>query len=262
MEGDRATMDRALASSIGVGETNAAFGWQAHTSAFAGRIRGAHEEFRRGIQMSRQMAFEEVAAQLGMEDAEMHATVGQCTEALSEVTAGLGAVRDNVTLERASRALALCGDASQASALTAELANRFPDATLTRQVALPVTSAALALRQGNPARALQLLEPVRPYDHVPSGEFWPPYLRGQAYLQLQDGGAAAREFHTILDHHGEVPGTVLYPLAWLGLARAAALQDHDAEARQAYERLLTIWSEADSNLQPLVEARSERSAVR
>ena len=77
----RQTMARELEASIGVRETNAAFGWQAHTSAFGGRVKAAHEQFRRGIQMSLQGNFNEVAAQLTMEDAETHAIVGQCAEA-------------------------------------------------------------------------------------------------------------------------------------------------------------------------------------
>ena len=56
--------------------------------AFAGRVTDAHEQFRRGIQMSLQGNFQEVAPQLTMEDAEMHAIVGQCAEARSEVSAG------------------------------------------------------------------------------------------------------------------------------------------------------------------------------
>ena len=60
------------------------------TSAFAGRIEAAHEQFRRGIQMSLQGNFQEVAAQLTMEDAETHASVGQCAEARSEVARGSG----------------------------------------------------------------------------------------------------------------------------------------------------------------------------
>ena len=107
-------------------------------------IKAAHEQFRRGIQMSLQGNFQEVAAQLTMEDAETHAIVGQCAEARSEVAAGLELSRDNVTLERASRVLALCGAEREALSLSSELAKRFPDATLTIRVSLPVTAAALA----------------------------------------------------------------------------------------------------------------------
>jgi tetratricopeptide (TPR) repeat protein len=262
VEGDTATMMRELEASIGVRETNAAFGWQAHTSAFGGLVKTAHEQFRRGVEMSRQGAFNEVAAQLSMEDAETHAIVGQCDQARAEVSAGLALNRDNGTLEQASRALALCGEAREAAALTSELAKRFPEATLTINVAIPVTAAALAMQQGNAERALELLEPVKKFDHAPSGEFWPAYLRGQAYLQLKDGRAAAAEFQRILDYQGEVPASVLFPLAHLGLARAATLDTDTAVARKAYEDFLMLWKHADAELPPLQAAQREQSALR
>ena len=83
--------------------------------------------------------------------------------------------------------------------------------------------AALALRRGEAARAIERLDAVAPYDHAPSSEFWPPYLRGLAYLQLKDGPAAGVQFEGILSHRGEAPTSPLYPLAHLGAARAAVL---------------------------------------
>jgi hypothetical protein len=253
-------MTRELEASVGVGETNAAFGWQAHTLAFQGRVTAAHEQFRRGIQMSLQGNFTEVAAQLMMEDAETHAIVGQCAEARSEVGPGLAFSRDNATLERASRILALCGASGDAAVLTSELSKRFPEATLTRHMLVPVTHAALALRQGDAARAIDLLEPVRPYDRSAAAEFWPNYLRGQAYLQVQNAAAAAAEFQVILDHRGEHPASMLYPLSYLGLARATATTGA-AISRQAYDSMLSVWNAADAGLGPLAEARAERSGV-
>ena len=255
-------MARDLESSVGVRETNAAYGWQGHSSAFAGRIKAAHEQFRRGIQMSLQGNFQEVAAQLSMEDAETHASVGECPEARSEVSAGLGLSRDNLTLERASRVLALCGSSSEALSLSSELAKQFPDATLTIRVSLPVTAAALAIERGEPARGLAHLEPVKPYDRTPSSEFWPVYLRGQAYLHLKDGRAASAEFQSILERRGEVPVSVLYPLAHLGLARSAVLVNNPEKARAAYDAFLALWKDADPDLRPLKDARLEHSRLR
>jgi len=255
-------MARELESSVGVGETNAAFGWQAHASEVAGRVNEPHAQFRRGIQMSLQGNFQEVAAQFTMEDAEMHATVGQCAAARSEAMVGFGLSRDNITLERASRALALCGGAGDALSLSSELAKRFPEATLTVRVALPVTAAALAMQRGEPSAALKLLEPVKAYDHAPSAEFWPSYIRGQAYLALKDGAAAGVQFQNILDHRGEVPASVLYPLAHLGLARAAALTGDTGRARYAYDSFFALWRAGDAGLQPLIEARNERTGLR
>jgi hypothetical protein len=158
--------------------------------------------------------------------------------------------------------LALCGSGSEALSLSHELTKQFPNATLTIRVSLPVTAAALAIERGEPARALQHLEPVKPYDRTPSSEFWPVYLRGQAYLHLKDGRAAGAEFQSILDRRGEVPASVLYPLAHLGLARAALLANNPEKARSAYETFLALWKDADPDLRPLKDARLEYSRFR
>jgi tetratricopeptide (TPR) repeat protein len=257
VQGDSATMARELERSVGPRETNSAFGWQAHTSVFGGHVSAAHDQFARGIQRSLQGDFREVAAQLTMEDAESHATVGQCTTAREEVARGLPFSRDYGTLERASRALALCGADAESAALSAELARRFPEATLANRVAIPVSAAAIALDRGQADRVLQLLEAVKTYDHAPSAEFWPPYLRGQARLRLKDAAGAAAEFQMIIDHRGEVPASALYALAHVGLARAAVLTGDANTARKAYESFFALWRDADPDLAPLKEARLE-----
>ena len=257
VQGDSKTMARELEASIGLRQTNSAFGWQAHASAAEGRVKAAHEQYRRGIQMSLQGSFTEVAAHLIMEDAEMHATVGECTAATGEVAEGLRLGRDNATLERAGRVLAMCGARNESMQLSTELAQRYPEATLTTHLSIPVIAAAAALRQGDAAQTVALLEPVRQFDHAPSAEFWPPYLRGQAYLRLKNGAAARDEFQSILNHRGEVPTSMLYALAHLGLARSEVLMNDTKAAREAYERMLSLWKEPDSSLQPLDEARSE-----
>ncbi len=261
IQGDAATMAREIEASVGPGETNAAFGWQGHVSAFNGRIGEAHERFDRGVQVSRQANFSEVAAQLTVEDAEMHAIVGQCHDAAMGVSAALELSRDNSTLERAGRALAMCGTQAEVSALSGELARRFSSATLTTRIALPVIAALMAMRQGDATRAIALLEPVHLYDHASSTDFWPEYLRGKSYLQLKDRARATPEFQRILDHRGEAPVSMLYPLAYLELARAAMLDRDTAAARAAYERFFSIWHDADADLQPLKDARAEYAAL-
>jgi tetratricopeptide (TPR) repeat protein len=236
--------------------------WEARTLLFSGKFDAAHQLFQRSIQDALRDSFHELGAQWTMEDAESRAIAGQCTEARREVSAGLELSRDNFTLERAARTLALCEGGGQASALARELASRFSDAALTTRIQLPVIDAALALRRGEPARAVELLDIVSPYDHAPSSEFWAPYLRGQAYLQLKDGHAAGAAFEGILRHRGEAPTSPLYPLAHLGVARAAALTGDVAGARTSYERLFSLWNDADSTLQPLNEARLEYARLR
>jgi eukaryotic-like serine/threonine-protein kinase len=260
VQGDAETMTRHLEASIGMRATNAAFGWRGHTQAFGGHMRNAHDQFRQGVQASLQRNFREVAGQLGSEDAEAHAIVGQCDPVNEEVTEALGLSRDNLTIERASRALALCG--RDTTALLRELAERFPDATLTAQMARPVTEAIVAVEQRNPKRALELLEAAGRFDHAPGTEFFTSYTRGRAYLQLKDGQAAAAEFQRILDHRGEVPASSLYPLAHLGRARAAMLTNDSSVARKEYVTFMALWSGAEATLRDLVAARQEYARLK
>ena len=79
---------------------------------------------------------------------------------------------------------------------------------------------------------------------------------------MKDGEAAGLEFQSILNRRGEVPNSMLYPLAHLGLARAAVLIHDTTKARSAYEAFLALWKDADSNLPALQEARLEYSRLR
>jgi eukaryotic-like serine/threonine-protein kinase len=259
--GDEASMATHLNASVGLGTTNAAFGWQAHVRAFQGRLSAAHEEFRQGVQMASQSGFKEVAAQLGIEDAESHAIVGQCVQAQQEAREGLDLSRDNFSLERASRVFALCDAGRDVATLVAELERRYPDATVPHRVSLPITAAIETGRRGDWTGALEILDRVKPYDHSPWSEFWPAYLRGQAHLRLKHFPEAVAEFQAVLDHRGESPVSQLYPLAQLGLARAFAAGGPVSKAREAYDRFLNLWRDADSALPPLREARLERARL-
>ncbi len=261
LDNDSAAMTRELALVRDTRDAMWASIWEARTAAFSGRFRKAHELFQNGVEAARRDNFREFAAQWMTEDAETHALADECPDARSELAAGLEMSRDNFTLERASRVRALCGDGQDVSQLSGELTNRFPNATLTTRIQLPVTVAALALKRRQPARTLESLETVRQYDHAPASEFWPAYLRGLAYLQSKDGESAAAQFRTILEHRGEAPTSPLYPLAHVGLARAAVITGDLDQSRKAYESFLDLWKGADSTLRILEDARQENARL-
>jgi hypothetical protein len=50
---------------------------------------------------------------------------------------------------------------------------------------------------------------------------------------------------------------MLYPLSYLGLARAAVLSNDTANARKAYNRFLELWKNADAVLRPVIDAHNE-----
>jgi serine/threonine protein kinase/tetratricopeptide (TPR) repeat protein len=254
---DTAAITSTLNAALARPDEPSAHNWEARVAAFGGRILEAHGAFHRGIATTSGAGLQELAGLFSAQDAIAHAVVGQCVDARREAAAAVGLSRDNFTLESAGRALAWCGADAEAATLAGELARRFPDAILTTHVILPVIAAATAIRSGQPARGLELLEPVRRFDHAPVAEFWPAYLRGEAALQLQRGADAVVAFRSIIDHRGELIDAPLYPLAHLGLARALASGGDRAGAIAAYRAFLALWKDGDADLQPLSEARRE-----
>jgi predicted Zn-dependent protease len=127
-------------------------------------------------------------------------------------------------------ALALSGQTDQAKPLVDELTKGYPQDTIINSTWLPVIRAAMDLQRGNAAGAIEQLQPTSRYEAA--AEFWLQYLRGQAYLRLKQGSEAATEFQRILDHRGYAPLSVLYPLAHLGVARAAALSGGSTQSLQ------------------------------
>jgi tetratricopeptide (TPR) repeat protein len=221
LTGEAGAMNRQVELVRGTPDEMFASIWEGRTAASTGRFALAHDLFRRGAAAAVTRNLPALAGQWMSEDAEAHAVAGQCDDAGREALEGVRLSRDNFTLERAARSLALCGDAAAATRLSEELSRQFPRATLTTRLHRPVIAAIVALKQGNAREALTLLDPVKPYDHAPAAEFWPSYLRGQAYLAAGEAALAAPEFQHIRDHRSEAPSSPFYSLAQFGAAQAA-----------------------------------------
>ena len=168
---------------------------------------------------------------------------------------GRGRPEKVYSLPRAALALAFCGQTDQAKPLVDELTKRYPEDTIINAIWLPVIRAAIELQRGNAAATIEQLQTTVRYEAA--GEFWPQYLRGQAYLNLKQGIEAATEFQKILDHRGQAPLSPLYPLAHLGLACSAALSGDLAKSRAAYEDFFKVWKSADADLPILIGANKE-----
>ena len=119
----------------------------------------------------------------------------------------------------------------------------------------------MALRQGNPQKAIESLGVTTPYD-LGSPNTWygpavPAYVRGEANLAAHEGAEAAGEFRKILEHPGLVGNAPIGALAHLGLGRAYALQGDTAKAKSAYQDFLTLWKDADPDIPVLKQAKAE-----
>jgi hypothetical protein len=153
--------------------------------------------------------------------------------------------------------LALAGDTAAAEKLAAELDRTFPLDTLVQRYRMPAIRAAVALQRKDAKRAVELLQVTSPIELGDFGEPFPIYLRGEAYLMLHDGNAAAAEFQKFIDHRGLVGNLPWGALARLQLARACALSGDKTRAKIAYQDFLMLWRDADPDIPILKQAKAE-----
>jgi len=260
IQGDAATMEQQVNWASAKPDDYDHLIWQGGAAWFQGELRKSEDLSRRAIEVMLRRNVNENAATIAASDAVMNALLGNCQQAKQKVSSGLARMRSIDVLWNAAMASAYCGDLGQAQALADEYAKKYPKDTLVNAVGLPNIRALIELRRGNPAQAIRLLQSATAYGGA--GEFWPEYIRGQAYLSQRAGAQAAAEFQKILDHRGWAANSPLYPLAYVGLARASALAGDTAKARTAYQDYFALMKNADADLPVLQQARQEYQALK
>src|SRR6266850_2174549 len=255
VQGDAAAMKQQIDWASGRPDEYLAQAWQAEVAAFCGQLRKEREYSQRTVELALQHEQKEAAAQFLAGQAVMEAIFGHCDHASSLVGKAFNIWRSRSTVAIAANALSICGDSGQAQPLIDEYSRLFPKNTFWNAVSAPLCQAQIALHRGSPAQAIELLESAHRFES--SGNFGPQYVRGQAYLKLNKGAEAAAEFQEILSHRGWSVRGVLYPLAYVGLARGAVLQGDTAKARKAYQDFFALWKDADPDNPILIEAKKE-----
>jgi Flp pilus assembly protein TadD/TolA-binding protein len=255
---DDAAMKQQLDWARGKPEEFFAADLQTARAAYEGRWRQSQDFAQRAIELAAQVDFKEVAARFAAEQGLRAAVLDRCEQAKAYDAQSLVLDRNQVTLERVALAQALCGAPLQAS--MDELARENPSDTLVNRLWLPIIRAAIEFKHGNAAKTIELLNGARSYEAA--GDFWPQYLRGQAYLKLNKGAEAIAEFQSIRDHRCLAPLSTLYPLASYGLGEAAALKGDKDDSLRSYESFLTEWKDADRDLLALIEAQRHANSIR
>ena len=228
--------------------------WQAHAAEFYGKFAEANQFTEQALDWA-QHNNRDAAAQLVSHQAVRAATFRDCGKVSALTSKALSFSRDLSNLHHSANALAICGQAAAAQSLVEEMHKRFPQDTLLNNVWIPLIRAQLELARGNGERAVDLLQPAHNYEVF--GDYWPQYVRAQAYAKKGDGVQAANEFKKILDNRGWYPLSPVYALAHLGYARASAQSGDTAKARKAYQDFLDLWKNADTTVPFVAEARQE-----
>jgi eukaryotic-like serine/threonine-protein kinase len=284
LQHDTAGMEREAATLLGKpGFEDVMLINQSQSAGYAGQFAKKRELVRRAMDSAIRADEKETAAGYQSAGAAYEAILGNASLAKEQAQASLALSNGRDVEGNAGVALALAADSVQAARVADDLAKRFPEDTLVQLEYLPQIRGAAALTSGNAAKAVEMLAPATPYE-LGQG-LWPAYIRGEAYLKLGQGSAAAVEFQKIVDHPGAVQNDPVGALAHLGLARAYALEagighvgtaasavqagqspaanpDALGKARTAYQDFFALWKDADPEIPILKEAKAEYAKLK
>jgi len=257
-EGNPAGMAQVLARGEGRVDQYQVTAEAALVDEFTGRYRAADQHWNEAARQAiAQKAFDAQANNL-LERVSGRALAGLCEDAPQQVRAALAVDKSKATLLQAGYTASLCNDAADANPILVKIAHDYPQDTIIQKVIVPQSHAAMALAAHQPSLALQELEGSKSFDLVSDGA----YLRGLAYLQLNDGPNAVDSFQSATKYKG-ASLTYLqdYGQGRLGLARAYTLTGDKAAAKKTYEDLLALWKDADPDLPQLLAARHEYATL-
>jgi eukaryotic-like serine/threonine-protein kinase len=195
-----------------------------------------------------------------LEDAE----VGKDAQARRYESQAAGGPLDRNGKIDLAQALARSGRAAEAGRLADQVSAERPEDTLVQHYFVPSIRAAIKLRQHDPAAAIDLLRGTAKYDLAFTGfdYLYPAYIRGLAYLALDDGRSAAAQFQKLIDNPGFAVRHVTGPLAWLQLGRAQKMMGDEAAARKSYQTFLDLWKNADPDIPIYQQAKAEYAKLR
>jgi DNA-binding winged helix-turn-helix (wHTH) protein/Flp pilus assembly protein TadD len=267
LKNDTATMTLVAAAAMGkAGAEDLLLAAQADTEAWHGKLKNARELTQGAIESAERNDAKETAASYQAAAALREVESGNWKQARSDVEAAMKLAPNRNVRIFTALVLARVGDRAAAEKVAADLDKTFPLDTLMQRYWLPSIRATVALQTKDPNRALELLKTASAIELSQPTQagviLCPAYLRGEAYLLLHDGAAAAAEFQKFLDHPGLVGNFPWGALARLYLARAYALRGDTARARTAYQDFLTLWKDADPDITILKQANAEYAKLK
>jgi serine/threonine protein kinase/tetratricopeptide (TPR) repeat protein len=262
LQNDPAGMAAEAARALGDPETeDSMLSWESSTAAYSGRLSKARSLIQQAVDTASRANGKERGAIYQAEAATWEGLFGNTLEARQGADAALQISNGDLVERPAAVALALSGSVPQAQKLADDLAKRFPDDTTAQFLSLPVIRATIALDEGNPSKAVDLLQPATPYELAPAVQgmmaMQPVYTRGIADLAARKGPQAVAEFQKILDHPGAAGFSPVGALAHLQIGRAYALAGDAAKARTAYQDFFALWKDADPDIPILKQAKAE-----
>jgi serine/threonine protein kinase/predicted Zn-dependent protease len=255
VQGDRARMQQQIDVARGKPDEERTHYEEGRVAMFDGQVSRAEKSFRRAIELAEQRDAKDAMSRTLAEFAIWNSFFGNCTDTKKSIADAFSISRGEEALN-GGIALAVCGEIDQAQSVADEFAKR-KSRDVTSISILPEMQAAIEIGRNNPAKAVEILEATRVLERGFGIPGRTTYLRGIAYLRQKAGTEAMNEFQKILDRRGQFDTSPLFPLAHLGLARAAAIAGDTTKSRKAYQDFFALWKDADADIPILIEANQE-----
>jgi tetratricopeptide (TPR) repeat protein len=252
VEGDAAEMERQSAWAAGKPEEATLLLAQAQTASSRGQWKKAQALFQQAFDTAKRNDLSSSAAAVAAQRATAEYWFGDLSAVKSWSIQSLELSHGEFITAAAT--LALAGDTARAEKVIDEQGKRSPKGTDVQQRQIPQVRAALAIKRGNPALAIEALKPVVPLE---ASDIAPTFYRGVAYFSMKSANEAAGEFRKVVDRRTINAVSPLHALSQLQLARSLALAGDTAGARSAYQDLFALWKDADPDLPLLKQAKDE-----
>jgi pentatricopeptide repeat protein len=261
-----AGMDEAAALAKGI---PGADDWLTHSralvAAHSGRAQLARNISQEAIQLAEREGQRERAATYRTAVAVWEALFGNSSQAKRNAYSALDHSNGRDVTYAAAFALATAGDFPRAQALAKDLEKRFPEDTSVQFSYLPSLRALFALKDKDPAKAIEYLQKTETYEFAMTainfntffGGLYPVHVRASAYMAAGQPKEAVTELQKIIDHPGVVLADPVGALTYLQLGRASAMAGDKTKAKAAYEHFLSLWKDADSDIPVLNQAKAE-----
>ena len=256
IQGDRAKMQQQIDWARGTPNEERMHYEEGRMAMFNGQVSRAEKSFRRRNELAQQRSAKDAMSLTDAEFAFWNSFFGNCKESKKSVADALATLRGEEALNLSGVALAVCGEIGQAKSIADEIAKR-KSKDVTTISFLPEMRAAIEISRNNQAKAVEILESTRILERGFGIPGRTTYLRGIAYLRQNAGKEAMNEFQKILDRRGHFDTSPFFPLAQLGLARAAAIAGDTTKSRRRYQDFFALWKDADVDIPILIEAKKE-----
>jgi len=251
LEGDAQEMDRQSAWAAGKTQESVILQQASQVAASRGQLKKARDLSQQAFDSAKKFNLQSGAAQVAAVRGVFENWIGDPGAARSWSTQALDLSSDQVVWPAAS--LAWAGDSARSEKVLDAEGKRHPNDTILQQDWIPQVQAAIEIKRGNPAAAINALKTSALLE---ANDITPTFYRGMAYLSMKSDKEAAAEFKKVIDRKTIIPLSPLHAISQLQLARSLALSG-ETGARAAYQDLFAQWKDADPDLPILKQAQAE-----